>query len=302
MRWLWLLLGLCLSACGGLGGEPLIVSTIAAPAATEARAPMAADWAPNINNGARIFADRCSECHGADGAGRGDLVAAGSVPPPIDMNDAALVAAKSPLDWFDIISQGKIDKLMPPWENALSPQERWDVALYSYTLHYDADLLTAGQRLWGQCADCALPAAVPPIISDQQYGAQLNQTLFGGALSERESAAAAAYARMQSLPAPPAAVEATPTVPLAAISGRLRQGSAGATVPPDTVLQLQYGNEELGFAIAETTSAADNSFTFEAIPMTGAHLYPRRRLWATPLQPDLNGGGAGGRAARNHYL
>ena len=38
-----------------------------------------------------------------------------------------------------------IAKLMPPWENALSEAERWDVALYSYTLAYDEALLEAGR-------------------------------------------------------------------------------------------------------------------------------------------------------------
>ena len=134
MRWRAILaciaLALGLAGCGGLGGEPQIVATFTPPTAEVL-------WQPDISNGARIFADNCTECHGILGDGRGDLVAAGSVPQPLDMTDLRLTAAKSPLEWFEIITEGRIENLMPPWSNALSEGERWDVALYAYTLAYD---------------------------------------------------------------------------------------------------------------------------------------------------------------------
>ncbi len=269
MRWAWLLLALCLAACSGLAGEPVISATLPPPTVRPAASASGA-WQPNIENGGRIFAERCVECHGESGAGQGTLVANGSIPPPIDMTDGAVAAAKSPLEWYEIITKGNIANLMPPWENALSTQERWDVALYAYTLQYDEALLAAGERLWQGCADCALPAAIPPILSDLEYGAQLNATFFDAALTDADRAAAAAYARMRSLQA---GDTAAPAVPLVDFSGRLQHGSAGANVPADTVVQLQYGNSEIGFALAETTIAEDLTFTFEGIPLSAAFTY-----------------------------
>ena len=195
-----LLLALICSACGGLSGEPEIVATIApARMPAEATAPESA-WQPNIENGAAIFAERCTECHGVSGDGRGDLVLSGSVSRPLDMTDREAVAVKSPLEWFEIISQGKIENLMPPWEGALSEQERWDVAHYSYTLAYDEALLALGARVWDDnCAGCALPGAIPPVFSDEEYGARINREHFSGALTREERAGAVAYARMESL-------------------------------------------------------------------------------------------------------
>ena len=136
---------LALGACSGLGGEPEIVATVEAPSADWTAL---VDWQPDLGSGERIFQERCTECHGDSGDGLGELVTAGSVERPPDMRDRALVALKSPLEWYKIITQGRIEKLMPPWENALSEQERWDVALYSYTLGYAEELLAAGAEIW----------------------------------------------------------------------------------------------------------------------------------------------------------
>ena len=109
-----------LAACSGLGGEPEIAATVPPQPASTTEAAGFADWQPDISNGARIFQERCTECHGVSGDGLGELVAAGSVERPLDMTDRQLVAAKAPLDWYQVISEGRIEKLMPPWENALS--------------------------------------------------------------------------------------------------------------------------------------------------------------------------------------
>ena len=89
---------------------------------------------------------------------------------------------------------------MPPWQNALSEQERWDVTLYSYTLGYTETLLAAGESLWRErCGGCVLPAVIPPLYSDREYGSALNSEHFGGALGAAEMDAVVAYARLKSL-------------------------------------------------------------------------------------------------------
>jgi len=260
---LWLLAG-----CGGLGGEPAIVATVPPRATTESPRPVAGDWQPDIANGARIFAQRCIECHGASGDGRGDLVLAGSIEQPLDMTDRKKVSLKSPLEWFEIITKGRIENLMPPWENALSEAERWDVALYSYTLAYDDHLLARGERVWREdCGECELPSVIPPLYSDVEYGAKLNRDLFGSALTDAEAEAAAAYVRMTSLSTAAATGDIGARPDLGEFRGRVLHGTAGGFVPADTIVQLRYGNGDIGFRVAETTINADGRFQFEDIPL-----------------------------------
>ena len=279
-----------LSGCGGLGGEPAIVATVPPRATTASPRPVARSWQPDIANGARIFAERCVECHGSSGDGRGDLVLAGSVERPLDMTDSAKVAAKSPLEWFEIITKGRIENLMPPWENALGEAERWDLALYSYTLAYDGDLLARGERVWRErCAECELPSVIPPVYSDVEYAAKLNRELFGSALSHTEAAAAAAYARMASLST------TTDRADNGALKGRVLHGTAGGLVPADTIVQLRYGNGDIGFRVVETKANAQGSFQFDDIPLSDDFDYAlgalyQGRLFSRPVSPGGDDG------------
>ena len=271
----YLLCGMIFSACGGLGGEPEIVATYA-PQQSVSEAQYTTNWKPNLAKGALIFAENCIECHGDSGDGKGKLVSAGSVTAPPDMTDLALTAAKSPLAFYEIISDGKIENLMPPWRNALNEQERWDVALYTYTLAYDDALLSVGERIWEeQCVGCELPNLIPPVFSDIDYGIDLNRGRFASSLNPEALEAAVAYARMRSLETGEVAVEydAGQAVALGRFTGRVQHGSEGGTVPEGALVQLQYGNPEIGFTYAETTAAADSSFAFENVPLTDEFIY-----------------------------
>ncbi len=262
------LLAVALSGCAGLSGEPDIVATVMPPAAASVTQPGA--WQPNLDIGARIFAERCTDCHGESGDGQGELVLAGSVGRPLDMTDHAAVSLKSPLIYYEVITEGRLDKLMPPWGEVLTEAERWDVALYSYSLSYADALLAAGESIWTEtCAGCEMPALIAPVYSDAEYGAQLNAERFGGALTTHEIGALVAYLRIKSLES----AENSEALPLGNISGRVAHGSAGSVVPADTTVQLQYGNSELGFSLAETSLDADLSFSFDGIPLRETFKY-----------------------------
>lgn len=266
-----------LCACSGLGGEPDIVATFA-PAPVADSPHLSETWQPDIARGQRIFAENCVDCHGSSGDGKGQLVLAGSVSAPLDMTDLALTRDKSPLDWFTIISEGNLEKLMPPWQEALSEQDRWHVALYSYTLAYSEELLALGQRLWtDRCEQCQLPAAIPPIASDKDYGTALNRERFADALDAAEIAAVVAYARMRTLEGVDGAGDmvgkSAATLPLGDISGRVIHGSQGGVLPHGMLAQLQYGRPERGFKLAEAAVAADGSFLFADIPQSPEHSY-----------------------------
>ena len=272
---------LALVGCSGLSGEPAIVATVARPMATAVAS--ASNWQADIENGARIFAERCVGCHGAAGDGMGELALAGSISQPRDMSERAWVELVSPLDYFQVITEGRLDKLMPPWQDALSERERWDVALYSYSLSYGAALLEAGEAIWLQrCGGCEAPTAIPPRLSDADYGARLNGAFFLGELTAAEAGSVAAYLRMRTLAANMAQVE------LGSVSGRVKQGTAGSQTPGDTIVQLQYGNAEMGVSRAETQVDAALTFRFDAIPIRDDFRYVvsavyQGRLFSLPL-------------------
>ena len=140
------------------------------------------------------------------------------VPVPIpDFTDPAFVETRSPQDLHDVISDGRMENMMPPWKEALSEQEIWDVTAYVWSLHLDAADLADGAAAYERgCVEChgsdgAGAAQTPPIpdLADAQWLAS-NQTEYLDAvttashpqvegLSESEIALATEIARDFSL-------------------------------------------------------------------------------------------------------
>ena len=79
--------------------------------------------APDLENGASIFAEKCSPCHGVTGLGDGsdgkDLPV---TVPAFALPETARKA--SPAAWYTMVSQGNLDRFMPPFLS-LSEQDRW---------------------------------------------------------------------------------------------------------------------------------------------------------------------------------
>ena len=154
-----LLLLLLLAACTSLSGEPRIVATIPPATATLIQTPDRGEpaTAPDLTNGARIYAENCAACHGDSGKGDGPVAQDTEGMVPRDFTDPARAREQTPHEWFRTITNGNIEKLMPPWRNVLTEQERWDVALYTYTMHYDTETLAIGERVYQDCAECHGP-------------------------------------------------------------------------------------------------------------------------------------------------
>jgi mono/diheme cytochrome c family protein len=150
----WIVLLPLLAACGGLAGEPKIVATLPPPTS----APQDVGYplrTPDLARGAQIFAARCTQCHGIGGKGDGQLVLSGQIARPNDFTNPTTSENQRPVDWFATITNGRLDKGMPPWKDALSEEDRWAVALYTYTLSYPNAQITRGKDLWTQnCAEC----------------------------------------------------------------------------------------------------------------------------------------------------
>ena len=143
---------LIMSACSGLSSEPEI-DHIIPPVPTQALANF--EQVADINLGAQIFSENCVQCHGSGGAGDGQLVQSGQVSMIADFTDPTTTQNNSLQNWFTTITKGRIYALMPPWEDALSDEERWAVALYTYTLAYSPDSINNGSQAYiKQCASC----------------------------------------------------------------------------------------------------------------------------------------------------
>ena len=220
------LLGIVMAGCGAidLAGEPGVVATLP-PRPTE---PPAQDVLlpvehPDLSVGAAIYAQNCTSCHGIDGAGNGELVLSEQVPHPGDMTDWEAVSVDLPTDWYDIITNGNLANLMPPWAGSLTVEERWSVAMYNYTRSYTLDQFERGAVIYEQqCAAChgesgagdgplaveagdlSDPATMVQLSDEAIYtllaaGSQNPMHTFAGDLSEEDMRDVTAYTRTLSL-------------------------------------------------------------------------------------------------------
>jgi len=107
-----------------------------------------------LERGQDLYRTRCASCHGARGDGRGPA-SAGLDPAPADLRDRLALGGTSPLDFFRKISVGVAGTAMAGYEDALSVDDRWAVALYASGLRYQAEAQVAGRRwLSATCPTC----------------------------------------------------------------------------------------------------------------------------------------------------
>lgn len=222
------MLTLLLAACGGLAGEPAIVATMPATTPPVLRPISLPRSAPDLALGAQVFAANCTRCHGVSGQGDGELVQSGQVPALMDFTAPQTAQNDAPLAWYEVVTNGRLDKLMPPWGDKLSDAERWAVTLYVYTLASTSEQLAAGQVVWATtCAEChgtagegtSKGAALPNLleISNAEALAALQNGIpdkmpsQADKLTPEQMAAALAYARTLWPTNPPVEVAQSPT-------------------------------------------------------------------------------------------
>lgn len=237
-----LLFCLTAAACSGLSGEPKVVTTLR-PAATTA--PVI-DTSDPLALGAQIFADRCISCHGPGGRGDGDLVRAGQIANVPDFTDPARRAGLTVEDYFEVITNGRIEKLMPPWKDALSEDERWAVAQYAFSLADDTQVALAETP-----STDSTTAPEATLASDSTASA--DQT-----------------------PNPHATLTASPETTvqtLGIVEGAIVNGTEGADAPASVNVLLFVMNpagEEVFTGIAEAT---DSVYRFEDVPIAVNNAY-----------------------------
>ena len=130
-----------------------------------------ASWVtyPKAIVGQELFIENCADCHGDLGAGDGPLALSQQIPAPgnFRLGDQQVF---TPQEWFETISYGRLERLMPPW-TSLNTQERWELAWYSYTLAYREDLLDRGASIWfDYCSSCH-------VSDDDAVGIKINTSV-----------------------------------------------------------------------------------------------------------------------------
>jgi cbb3-type cytochrome c oxidase subunit III len=247
---------------------------------------------PVAQLGQSIFTTNCVPCHGSKGQGDGpqsqQIVAAmgGKLP---NLADPAYARSAKPSDWFTVISNGRIQKGMPPF-TSLDTDDRWDVVAYLYTLSISPEQLDKGKTVYAdKCATChgatGKPAAADtPDLSDIARMAGKSQTDFDAiiaagrgampgfsALSQAERQAASDYVRSLAISL---SKTAAPTG-TASIVGALVNGTAGASVPGNVPVTL-YALTPDGSALMYTRTVgtdAGGRFAFDKLDAATPIMY-----------------------------
>jgi mono/diheme cytochrome c family protein len=160
---------------------------------------------PDPAAGAANFAEKCAPCHGDTGLGDGS--SASELPVPVAAIGTAAVARRStPAEWYTLVTQGDLERYMPPFRN-LTDRERWDVLAYIYSLSTPAESIALGQELYQtNCAQChgtggqgdgpeaANLASMPRDFTDQAFMAEYSAAAMFGVITQGIDPVMPAYA------------------------------------------------------------------------------------------------------------
>ncbi|MBX3015712.1 MAG: c-type cytochrome [Caldilineaceae bacterium] len=122
--------------------------------------------------GQAIYQESCAPCHGMEGLGDGPTSPQLPSPATVFANPDA-IWERSPAQLFHTTKFGRIENLMPPWQNQLDDTQIWQAVAYAWSLHTSQTETDAGAALYAQsCANCHGPQgagdgpAAPPNLVD----------------------------------------------------------------------------------------------------------------------------------------
>jgi len=239
------LIGLVMAGCSGLAGEPSIIATMPPARSTTPPQPVSApDTAPDLALGAQVYAENCTRCHGTSGKGDGEMVQTGQVTGVVDFTDPQTAQGATPQQWYEIVTNGRLDKLMPPWVDKLSDMERWSVTNYVYTL--------------------ANPGSAPVEIAAAPTAASASAPAAPDSTAE------------SNVPPPNGTAEVASAATPGSVSGTVINKTANGSVPPDLTINLHVfsiqDTQDPG-SIQNATVNADGSFRFENVPISADSEY-----------------------------
>lgn len=101
-----------------------------------------------------LWAENCQPCHGP--VGKGDGPTAQSIPDPIpDFSNPQTSRQYAPAANFDVIKNGRMDKMMPPWDQRFDDAQMWDAAAYVWRLGTSPQNIAAGEAIFSEnCIAC----------------------------------------------------------------------------------------------------------------------------------------------------
>jgi mono/diheme cytochrome c family protein len=215
------------------------------------------------------------------------------LPGPVpDFASPDLARTTPPLDWFQIITEGRIDQLMPPFADSLTEAERWDLVAFLYTLSTPASQIDDGKSIYtANCVRChgeggagdgpdAMTLDKPsPAFTDLAYMSAHTQVEFFNAvtlgvgeampqfetsLTESQRWAAVDYVRAFSYAyVEPGAPQPEQT---GAVLGSVVNGTQGAAVPAGLEVTL-HGFDDINLVSTLTTTVdANGAFAFAGVP------------------------------------
>ena len=221
---------------------------------------------PNPGDGQAIYAEKCAPCHGVEGLGDGAQAA--QLPNPVaPIGDSEFARGSTPAEWYTQVTQGNLEKFMPPF-NSLSDRQRWDVVAYSFSLSDTPTVVEGGAELYQvNCARChgdqgqgdgpdAASLSTPPAdLTNQAFmveksaadffqgmavGIPPDMPAFGDSLTEDELWALAAFVRTLTFAQSeiePITVEVTSS-PAATIGDQTQATEVPATPSDETAQEL----------------------------------------------------------------
>lgn len=229
--------------------------------------PLFPAQAPSIENGAAIFAQKCAPCHGATGLGDGAQgIKLGVTVPAFGLPEIARPA--SPAQWYTTVTQGNMERFMPPFAS-LSDQQRWDVVAYAMTLHTSEEEIARGKDLFeANCANCSTD-----FFKDQSKMSALSEVelariskqgneevkAFGSNLSDDDVWAVAAYLRTLPFDTSPVVSAPASTATPQAVTVTETPLLAEAGTPVGPALSTVEGTEQVP-ATSEATTVAKAGF------------------------------------------
>ncbi len=108
---------------------------------------------PDLENGAKLYNQECTLCHGPKGLGDGPQASQLSVPvATLGLSDFSRLY--TPAEWYSVVTQGNMEKNMPPFSN-LTDRQRWDVVAYALSLSTSNDAIATGKQIYDEnCTAC----------------------------------------------------------------------------------------------------------------------------------------------------
>jgi mono/diheme cytochrome c family protein len=257
---------------------------------------------PSLFSGAAIYVESCEPCHGPTGMGDGSMASNLEVPPP-PLGELSRTRSVAPIDWYQVVTEGRMDRFMPPFRS-LSDSQRWDVVAYALSLSYPTDVREQGAALYAEnCAGChgvqGEGAEVGPQLNSRESFADhsLDQILTViqqgrgnmpafGSLAEDEQITLAAF--IQSLgtnvhgggtvadtPDQTSADEpsAAGVVTSGRISGVVTHGTAGGLLPDDLIVTIVALEGNMPVLEEEVSVAPDGSFNRADLELVPGRIY-----------------------------